>query len=350
MSAAHFMSPSSGLTVGEIARLTGASPQRGAMLDRRITGVAPLDRASPRDLSFFDRARHAAEASVTDAGACLTTERFAAGMPTHVGVLVVMQPYRAFVDVASRLFPESLRPSSLFEASGAAPGTFVHASARLEAGVRLDPGVVIGPRAEIGAGTVIAAAAVIGPDVRIGRDCVVGANATITHALIGDRVIIHPGVRLGQDGFGFIMGPEGHRKVPQLGRVILQDDVEIGANTTIDRGGLRDTVIGEGTKIDNLVHIGHNTVIGRHCVIAGKVGMAGSARLGDFVVIGGMAGIGDHAVIGDGARIAALSGVWGTLEGGQDYGGMKARPVREWQREMLALSKLAKERKWSKDE
>ena len=144
---------------------------------------------------------------------------------------------------------------------------------------------MIGPRAEIGAATVIGPGAVIGPDVRIGRDCAIGANASITHALIGDRVIIHAGARIGQDGFGYLPGPGGHRKVPQLGRVIVQDDVEIGANTTIDRGASRDTVIGEGTKIDNLVQIAHNVTIGRHCLLAGQVGISGSVTVGDYVMM-----------------------------------------------------------------
>jgi UDP-3-O-[3-hydroxymyristoyl] glucosamine N-acyltransferase len=343
MSTPHFMPASPGLTVEEIAKLTDASPQREAALDRRITGVAPLDRAGPRDLSFFDRATHAAEASVTDAGACLTTERLAAHVPEHVGLLLVKQPYRAFVEVASKLFPASLRPSSLFEASGAVPGTFVHRTARMEAGVRLDPGVVIGARAEIGAGTVIAAAAVIGPDVRIGRDCVIGANATITHALIGDRVIIHPGARLGQDGFGFVLGPAGHRKVPQLGRVILQDDVEIGANTTIDRGGLRDTVIGEGTKIDNLVQIGHNVTVGRHCVVVGGCGISGSVTIGDHVILGGGVGIADHLTIGEGSQLGAGSGVITDLPPGSKTFGYPAQPMRTFFREFATLKRLAEE-------
>jgi UDP-3-O-[3-hydroxymyristoyl] glucosamine N-acyltransferase len=168
---------------------------------------------------------------------------------------MICEPYRAFVAVRRLLFPDSLRPSSMFATSGTA-GAHVHASARLESGVTLDPGVVIGPRAEIGTGTVIAATAVIGPGVRIGRQCSIGSHSSIQHSLIGDRVIIHAGCRLGQDGFGFVLGL-GHTKVPQLGRVIVQDEVEIGAGTTIDRGANRDTVIGEGTKIDNLVQIGH---------------------------------------------------------------------------------------------
>ena len=177
----------------------------------------------------------------------------------------------------------------------------MHASARIEAGVTIDPLAVIGPGAEIGAGTLIAAGAVIGPGVAIGRDCAIGAGATVLCALIGDRVIIHPGARIGQDGFGYLPSPKGHQKIPQTRRVIIQDDVEIGANTTIDRGGTRDTVIGEGTKIDNLVQIGHNVSIGRHCVIVSQTGISGSVEVGDFVMLGGQVGIGDHLTIGSGA-------------------------------------------------
>ena len=146
---------------------------------------------------------------------------------------------------------------------------------------------------------------VIGAEVRIGRDCSIGAGTVVSHALIGDRVIIHPGCKIGQDGFGFVMGAGGHLKVPQIGRVIIQDDVEIGAGTTIDRGAIRDTVIGEGSKIDNLVQVGHNVSIGRHCIVAAQCGISGSSTLGDFVALGGSVGVSDHVTIGEGAQLAA---------------------------------------------
>ncbi len=222
-------------------------------------------------MSFFDNKNYAATAGATHAGACFTTAALAKHLPPQVPAFVVREPYRAFVAVARELFPHALRPSSLAE-PGAVAGAHVHPSARLESGATVEPGAVIGPRAEIGSGTVIAATAVIGTEVRIGRDCSIGAGSVITDALIGDRVIIHPGCKIGQDGFGFVMGKSGHLKIPQVGRVIIQDDVEIGAGTTIDRGAIRDTVIGEGSKIDNLVQVGHNVSVGRHCVLVGANG------------------------------------------------------------------------------
>jgi UDP-3-O-[3-hydroxymyristoyl] glucosamine N-acyltransferase len=234
-----------------------------------------------------------------------------------------------------------MRPGSLFGASGISPGAHVHPQARLEDGVRIDPGAVVGPGAEIGSGTVLGPNAVIGPNVRIGRDCSIGAGATLTHALVGNRVIVHPGARIGQDGFGFAMGAGGHIKVPQVGRVIIQDDVEIGANTTIDRGASRDTVVGEGTKIDNLVQIAHNVVIGRHCVIVSGVGISGSTTLEDYVVLGGQVGVVGHLRIGMGSQIAGSSNVNRDVPPGSRWGGTPAKPVRTWFREMTTLARLA---------
>jgi UDP-3-O-[3-hydroxymyristoyl] glucosamine N-acyltransferase len=341
MTEAFFFQPRSGLTLREIVALTGAEPQPGAELDRRITGVAALDRAGPGDLCFLDHAKFAAPAAICEAGACLTPQRLAHLLPSRVSLLHAGEPYRAFVEVSRTLFPDALRPSSLFEAHGVAHGAIVHPTARLESGVIIDPGAVIGPRAEIGSATVIGAGAVVGPKVYIGRNCAIGPNVSITHALIGDRVIIHPGCRIGQDGFGYLMGAAGHVKVPQIGRVIIQDDVEIGANTTIDRGAMSDTVIGEGTKIDNLVQIAHNVLIGRHCVLASQTGISGSAVIGDNVVTGGQVGIADHVTIGTGAALGAKAGVMNDAPAGARWVGAPAKPVRQFFREVAALERLA---------
>jgi UDP-3-O-[3-hydroxymyristoyl] glucosamine N-acyltransferase len=340
MTEPRFFERPEGLTAQEIAALTGAVLRGSA--DRRIGGIAPLDRASPGDLSFMQSPKYLSQFTATLAGICLTTEKFAAKAPAHVAVLVTPAPYRAFVAVAQKLYPGAMRPSSLFEANGVSSSALVHPSARLESGVTIDPAAVIGPRAEIGAGTVIAPGAVIGPDVRIGRGCVIGASATIVHALIGDRVIIHAGVRIGQDGFGYLPGVAGHGKVPQVGRVIIQDGVEIGANSTVDRGAIRDTVIGEGTKIDNLVQIAHNVEIGRHCVLAAYTGISGSCSIGDYVMMGGRVGVTDNITIGAGAMIAAGSGVMSNIPAGEKWGGAPAQPARDWLKANAALRRLAR--------
>ncbi|MGO9045852.1 MAG: UDP-3-O-(3-hydroxymyristoyl)glucosamine N-acyltransferase [Xanthobacteraceae bacterium] len=330
------------LTIGEIVTLTGAKPRPGTPLDRRIGDIAPLDRARATDLAFLDNAKYLDALAVTRAGACLLAPRFAARAPERLAVLVVPEPYRAFVAVARALFPSALRPSSLFGATGRATDARVHPTARLEAGVTIDPLAVIGPGAEIGTGTLIAAGAVIGPGVAIGRDCAIGAGATVVHALIGDRVIVHAGARIGQDGFGYLPSPRGHQKIPQTRRVIIQDDVEIGANTTIDRGSTRDTVIGEGTKIDNLVQIAHNVSIGRHCLIAGQTGISGSSQVGDFVMMGGQVGLADHVTVGSGAMLGAQSGYMSDVPAGARWIGSPAQPVREFMKSVAILRKLAR--------
>ena len=330
------------LTIEEIATLTRAKPRAGDRLDRRISNIAPLDTAIAADISFLDKPRFLNALSITRAGACFVSPRFEAQAPQGLAILVTPEPYRAFVAVTRALFLDALRPSSLFGVKGHSKDTHVHPMARLEANVTVDPLAVIGAHAEIGAGTVIVVGAVIGPGVCIGRDCAIGASATIQHTLIGDRVIIHPGTRIGQDGFGYLPSPQGHQKIPQTRRVIIQDDVEIGANSTIDRGSTRDTIIGEGTKIDNLVQIGHNCSIGRHCIIVSQTGISGSCKVGDYVMMGGQVGIGDHLTIGDGAMLAGRSGVIADVPAGARYNGWPAQPAREWLRGVSWVRRMAR--------
>jgi UDP-3-O-[3-hydroxymyristoyl] glucosamine N-acyltransferase len=341
MSEGSFFIDSVGLTVGAIIALTGAKPREGADLSRPINDLAPLDRAGIADLSFIAESKYADVLATTKAGAVLTTERFAALAPDGVAVLRLPKPYEAFIAVARNFYPDALRPTSLFGTIGIAPGASVHPTARLAAGVTVDPGAVIGPGAQIGAGSLIGANAIIGPQVRIGTDCAIGAGCTVTHAAIGDRVILHPGSQIGQDGFGYISGAGGHVKVPQIGRVVIHDDVEIGSGTCIDRGGMRDTVIGQGTKIDNLCQIGHNCVIGRHCIIVGQSGLSGSVTLEDFAVLGARTGILPHVTVGKGAMLASRSSVYNDVPAGAVWGGFPAQAKRQWMREMLTLRRLA---------
>jgi len=341
MSDPIFFSATATLSLGAIAEAAGVSLPEGTNPDGVITGAAPLESATPTDVAYMDNARYGDALAATRAGLCLVSPRFAPRVPAETVALVLRDPYRLYAGLLARLHPEAMRPASLFGSAGIAPGAHIHPEARLEPGVQVDPGAVIGPGAEIGSGTVIGPNASIGPRVRIGRDCAVGAGATLTHALLGNRVIIHPGARLGQDGFGFAMGPGGHLKVPQIGRVIVQDDVEIGANTTIDRGASRDTIIGEGTKIDNLVQIAHNVVIGRHCVIVSGVGISGSTTLEDYVVLGGQVGVVGHLRIGMGSQIAGSSNVNRDVPPGSRWGGTPAKPVRAWFRELTTLARLA---------
>jgi len=306
-----------------------------------IEDVKPLSDAGPQHLAFFDNRKYLDQLAKTRAGACLVAPAFANRVPTNTAVLKTETPYRAFAHALGLFYVDALRPRGATFGEEHGGGNLVHAPARLEEGVTIEPGAVIGREAQIGRGTTIAAGAVVGYRVSIGRDCYVGPGASVTHAIVGDRVILHAGVRIGQDGFGFAMGSEGHLKVPQVGRVIIGDDVEIGANSAVDRGALNDTVIGEGTKIDNLVQVGHNAIIGRHCIIVAQTGIAGSAQLGDFVVMGAHAGVIGHVKIGHGAQIAGMAHVKEDVAPGARMGGTPARPFKDWAREVAALKRLA---------
>lgn len=313
-----------GLTIGEIADLTGSRLLSGGLATRRIGNIAALDIAGPADLAFLDDEKHQADLAASRAGACLMAARFAASAPRGVAVLLNEEPYRAFVAVARAFFRADLRASSAFEAKGRSTAACVHASARIEPGVAIDPLAVIGPRAQVGSGTLVAAGAVLGPDVCIGRSCTIGAGVTIEHALIGDHVVIQPGARIGQEGFGYLAEAQGHAKIPQTRRVIIQDEVEIGANATVDRGSIRDTVIGEGTKIDNLVQIAQNVSIGRRCLIAARVDIGENAAVGDLAMIGGQVSIAANVAIGDGAVLAWHALVRADVPSGAHFGHVSA--------------------------
>ena len=330
-------------TLAEIAALTGAHLVDATRGEQRISGLASLVEAGPPHIVFFDNLRYAEQLAQTRAGACLIAERFETIAPPHVAVLRSADPFQAFVTLARELHADVLRPPPWFAGGAIAPSAIIHPTAHLEDDVTVDPLAVIGPGAEIGAGSAIGSGAVIGPNVRVGRECDVGPGTTIQFALIGNNVLIHPGCHIGQDGFGFVFRDGRQLKVPQTGRVLIQNDVEIGAGTTIDRGSLRDTVIGEGTKIDNQVQIGHNVTVGRHCVLAAKVALGGSLTVGDYVALGAGVGVNNHVTIGDGAQITAMSGVKDDVPARGRWGGFFAKPTRQWFREILAVERLVRD-------
>ena len=318
--------PDRKLTIADIAGLTGSKLKQGGAAERRICNIATLDSAGATDLCFVDDAKFLPALARTRAGACLIAPRLAESAPPRLTLLLNEQPYRAFITVARALFPDALRPSSLFGVSGRAEGARVHPSARIEAGVTIDPLAVIGPRAELGAGTVIAGGAVIGPDVCIGRHCAIGANTTVINALIGDRVVLRPGSCIGHDGSTHRGDSLGIGRVPQNRRIIIQDDGEIGANATIERGATRDTVIGEGTNVGNLADIAHSAMIGRHCFVGPQSGIAAGVTIGDFVVINERVGVAEGLAIGNGASVARGSMVSIDLLAGARFGGAPESP------------------------
>jgi UDP-3-O-[3-hydroxymyristoyl] glucosamine N-acyltransferase len=340
-----FFSPSRDLTVGDIAGLTGANLLDPELASRDIRGVASVDGSDAGCLVFVEARRNRVSLDELKAAAIFCSEKVAEEVPDGVARLVVARPQQSFVEVCRLLFPSAMRPAPATGETGISSHAVVHPDAIVEMGATVEAGAVIGPGAAVGSGTVVCANAVIGPNCQIGRDGHVGAGATLQCCLLGNRVFVHAGVRIGQDGFGYMPGKSGLEKVPQLGRVVIQDDVEIGANTTIDRGALSDTVIGEGTKIDNLVQIAHNVRIGRHCVIAGHCGISGSAAIGDGVMLGGGVGLADHVTLGARVQVAASSGVMNDIPDGEKWGGTPAQPIKAAFREMAAVRALARGRK-----
>lgn len=325
--------------LSEVAAAVGARIGPGADADRIVSDLRPITEAQRQHLTFIDNRKYLQYLPLCQAGACLVAPMFAERIPPGTTALVADKVYRSFARALQLFYPDAMQPKV-----GRSGGTaLVDPSALIEEGAHIEAGAVVGPEAQIGRGARLSAGSVVGYRCCIGRDTFIGPGASITHALVGNRVIIHGGVRIGQDGFGFAMGAEGHLKVPQIGRVIIQDDVEIGANSCVDRGALKDTVIGEGTKIDNLVQIGHNVTIGRHCVIVSQVGISGSTILEDFVVMGGQSGAAGHMKVGMGAQIAGGSHVKDDVAPGSRLIGTPARPIKQWLREQRILAQLARE-------
>ena len=309
------------------------APPRRLML----SGVAPLQTAGPDQVSFLDNRKYAQAVSETQAGAVIVHPDMADRVPETAVPLVTSEPYIAWAKVAALFHP--LPPPC----PGVHPSAVVASGAAIDPSTEVGPLVVIGSRVEIGPRCRIGPGAWIGDGVVVGADCRIGAHVSLSHALVGDRVMLLPGARIGQDGFGFAVSQDGFLSVPQLGRVVLEDDVEVGANTTIDRGSLHDTLIGAGSRLDNLVQIGHNVRLGRGCVIVSLAGISGSTILEDHVMVAGQAGLAGHLRIGRRARIGAQAGVMSDVQPGADVVGSPAQPAREFFRHVAVLRRLVRE-------
>lgn len=303
--------------------------------DPMVEGASDLSDADAGAISFAASRTYVDQLSMSGAGVVLVTADLADAVADGALAVVCENPYDVFVDVLNVLYPDD--SAAVIRAS-----TRTEPLPLIEPGVVMGVGVAIGAGAQIGSGTVIGANATIGAGVAIGRNCIIGPNVSIECAYLGNEVVLQPGVVIGAEGFGFQLRSDRHRKIPQLGRVIIQDRVELGANTTVDRGTLGDTVIGEGSKIDNLVQIGHNCRIGRNCVISGMCGLSGSTILEDGVVMGGNVGSAGHLRIGANSRILARSGITHSFPAGSNIAGAPAQDVRMWKREIAAIRRLTK--------
>ncbi|MFH1158135.1 MAG: UDP-3-O-(3-hydroxymyristoyl)glucosamine N-acyltransferase [Pseudomonadota bacterium] len=325
--------------LGQLAEMTGSALSDPSRAGEVVTDVAPLETAEKTHLSFLDNKKYIEAFKTTRAGACFVRPELAEFSPAATVCLMNENPYKAYA-IAARAFYPPEAPAAF-----RAPTALIDASAVIGVECVIEDGVIIGADVRIGDRCRIQAQAVIRKGVEIGDDCDIGSHAYITHALIGSGVRLYPGVCIGRPGFGFAMDASGFTSVPQLGRVIIESDVEIGANTTIDRGAGPDTVIGQGTRIDNLVQIGHNVKIGKYCVIVAQVGISGSTQVGDHVMIGGQTGVAGHIRIGSGVQIAAQSGIMRDVPEGMKCMGSPAVPMKQGMRQAALLAKLASKKK-----
>lgn len=325
---------SSAMTAAEVAAAVGGTLS-GAP-DAVVEGIAPLDRATARDLSFLATAKYAPLFEQTLAGVVLITAELALTNGRCAARVVVSSPHDALLSLIPRFYRAPVREAGVHPTAIVAPGARVGANARIEPYAVIGDAAEIGDRAWIGSHSVVGAGAKIGADVRLHPHVTLYSGATL-----GDRVTVHSGARIASDGFGYVFRTGAHEKIPHVGRCIVGNDVEIGANSTLDRGSIDDTVIGDGTKIDNLVHIGHNVRVGRLCLLMAQVGVAGSSRVEDGAILAGQVGIAGHLTVGAGARLAAQAGVISDVPPGETWGGYPARPHRESLKASAALFKLS---------
>ncbi len=324
------------LSLNALAKKTGAELGDNADPDRLVRDVASLETAGEHDLTFLDNLKYLPAFSATRAGAAFLQPAYAERAPKGLALLLTPTPYKAYALAAQAFYPEPVPQPAIHQSAVIDPTALIGEGAFVGPYAVIEARAEIGRRCRIGAGSLIGSACVLGDDARI------GAHVTVSHAIIGSRVTLYPGVRVGQDGFGFAPDSKGVVKVPQLGRVIIEDDVEIGANSTIDRGAGPDTIIGAGTMIDNLVQIGHNVQIGRGCVLVSQVGISGSTKLGDGVMIGGQGGLTGHLVIGNGARIGAQAGIMKDVPAGATVVGSPAVLAHEFFRQVATLQRLSR--------
>ncbi len=325
--------------LGQLADVAKAELSQGADPDRLIHDIAPLDTADEQQISFLDNKRYLPKLKTSRAAACMVEPPYADRAPPGMALLLTRKPYRGYALVAQMFYP---RPAV---EAGIHPTAVIHPSAQVSDSAEIGPYVVIEAAADIGARCRIGPHTVIGRGVSVGDNTVIGPHVSLEYCLIGQRCQIHAGVRIGTRGFGFTLDPEGFLDVPQVGRVLVADGVEIGANSTIDRGAAPDTMIGDGTRIDNLVQLGHNVQVGRNCILIAQCGIAGSTRLLDYVTVAAQAGIAGHLTLETGAKVAAKSGVMRDVKAGETVGGIPAIPLRDffrlvvsWQRQLQEKS------------
>jgi UDP-3-O-[3-hydroxymyristoyl] glucosamine N-acyltransferase len=335
----RFYHNSGPFTLGELAKICQGIITNEHDCDKVIHDVAALSVATSDQISFLNNIRYLQSFSESQAGACVVHPEQAPSAPPTMALILTPTPYRAYGLIAAAFYPETILTPSIH------PSAIISSSATIGEHCFIGPGCVIEEHVKIGMHSSIAAGTIIKTAVEIGEHCHIKENCVISHSIIGNNVTILPGAKIGQAGFGFFMDNQGYVNIPQLGRVIINDNVEIGSNTTIDRGAAGDTIIGKGTQIDNLVQIAHNVHIGKGCIIVAQVGIAGSTKIGDHTILAGQVGIAGHLSIGNNVKIAAQSGVMRNVEDNETVSGSPAVPSGQWHRQNIILKKLVTKNK-----